>query len=139
MLSAALVCLPSSSHACAASSFCAGFSLAALEELVAENKKLKYVAAKAAQRQQDQQQQQLEQQQLEQQPANASAASTVAQLEAELRQLQLENGTLRQQLRLSESLRRKGRKALTELKQARLTAAQAGAVGSIQTWAACRL
>ncbi|KAL4452569.1 hypothetical protein ABPG75_008231 [Micractinium tetrahymenae] len=88
-----------------------GFSLAALEELVAENQRLKEAAAQAARQQQEQQGQQ--------RPAGgaAAAAAEVAQLQAQLRQLQLDNGTLRQQLRLSESLRRKGWKALTELKQ----------------------
>lgn len=74
---------------------------------MAENQELKEVAAQAAQRQQDQR---------EQQPVAGSVDET-AKLQARLQQLQLENDTLRQQLRLSESLRRKGRKALTDLKQ----------------------
>ncbi len=75
---------------------------------MAENRQLKETAAQAAQQQQEQQRKQQQ---------GVGSAAEVAQLQAQLRQLQLESDTLRQQLRLSESLRRKGRKALTDLKQ----------------------
>ena len=83
----------------------AGFSLTALEELLAENKRL--AAA--------------EKLQLEPPPQQLAdlAAAQVQHLQGMLRGLQQENGALRQQLGQSESLRRKGQKALQELKQVR--------------------
>jgi DNA-binding transcriptional MerR regulator len=74
----------------------AGFSLSALEELVAENERL---AAACHARQQP--------------------ATELLQLEARLRQLQLENDALRSQLQRSEGLRRKGVHALLGLQQVR--------------------
>ena len=76
----------------------AGFSLSALEELLTDNKRL-------ASAEQQQQQQQVGE------PAAAAAPAP------EQQQLQVENEALRQQLKLSESLRRKGQKVLRELKQ----------------------
>jgi hypothetical protein len=76
----------------------AGFSLSALEELLADNQRLA-----SAEPQQPQQQV----------GEPAAAAGSVP----EQQQLQVENEALRQQLKLSESLRRKGQKVLRELKQ----------------------
>lgn len=75
----------------------AGFSLTALEELVAENERL------------------------------AAACQQPQQLEARLAQLQLENDALRAQLQQSEGLRRKGVHALLGLQQVRRLGIQPGA------------
>lgn len=82
-----LHCLPRPAHA--------GFSLTALEQLLSENQQLA----------------------TSQQSASAGAAEQASQLAAQLQQAQLENEALRQQLRRSESLRRKGQRALFELHQ----------------------
>ena len=79
----------------------AGFSLSALEELLADNQRL----ASA------------EPQQPQQQVGEPAAAAGSVPEQQQLRQLQVENEALRQQLKLSESLRRKGQKVLRELKQ----------------------
>ncbi len=68
----------------------AGFSLSALEELLTDNKRL----ASAEQQQQQQ----------PQQVGEPAAAAAPAPEQQQLRQLQVENEALRQQLKLSESL-----------------------------------
>ena len=82
----------------------AGFSLSAVEELLADN--LRLAAAAEPPPPPPQQQQQVGE------PSSAPSPQ-------QLRKLQQENEALRQQLMLSESLRRKGQKVLRELKQVR--------------------